>query len=70
MALVLERPHPLERDGLADVDVAGGRVDAELHPERPAQRELALELPLGEHLDGVTRECGEVGHGPRMISAG
>src|SRR6185312_9898635 len=69
VALVLEGAHPLERDRLADVDVARGRVDAELDAQRPAERELALQLPLRQHLDGVTCERSDVRHGTRMISA-
>ena len=68
--LVLEGAHALERDRLADVDVARRRVDPELHPQRPAERELALELSLRQHLDGVTCERSDVRHGSRMISAG
>src|SRR6185437_4940957 len=70
VALVLERAHALERDRLADVDVARRRVDAELHPQGPAERELALELSLRQHLHGVTCERSDVRHGSRMISAG
>ncbi len=50
----LEGRHALERDGVADVDVRRGRVDPELHAQRPAERELALELALGEDVDCVT----------------
>jgi hypothetical protein len=60
----LERGHPLERDRVTDVHVRRRDVDAELHPQRPAEAELALELPGGEHVDGVAREGGhEIGGG-------
>ena len=43
----------------ADVDVRRGDVDPELHAQRPAERELALELALREHVDGVPGQLGE-----------
>ena len=66
MPLVLERAHALERDRAADVDVRRGDVDAELHAQRPAERELALELALGQHVDGVP---GQLRPGPRDESS-
>ena len=54
---VLEGPHPLERDRVADVHVGRGDVDAELDAQCPAERELALELALRED---VHRVAGEV----------
>jgi hypothetical protein len=52
--LVLEGPHPLQRDRAADVDVGRGDVDAELHPQRPAELQLRLEPALWQHVDGVS----------------
>ena len=69
MALVLECAHPLQRDPVADVDVRCGDVDPELHAQRPAERELALEPALGEDVDGVAGQIGD-GHGPAIIEAG
>ena len=57
VAGVLERPHALERDRVTDVHLGGGDVDPELHPERPSEPELALELTRGEHVDGVARQA-------------
>ncbi len=64
MAGPLERRHPLERDRVADVDVRGGDVDPELDAQGPTGRELALELPVGEHVDGVACQVvDEIGGG-------
>ena len=65
MPLVLEGPHPLERDRAAHVDVRRGHVDPELHAQRPPQRELALELTLRQHVDGVSRQLGQA-HGASL----
>jgi hypothetical protein len=56
VARILEGAHPLERDRMADVDLGRGDVDAELDPQRPTLRELALELALGKDVDGVPHE--------------
>jgi hypothetical protein len=56
MALVLERTHPLQRDPAPHVDVRRGDVDTELDAERSTERELLLENPFGEHVDGVAGE--------------
>ncbi len=57
----LERGHPLEGDRVTDVDMRGGDVDAELHAQRPTGSELSLELALGQNVDGVSRQLGEIG---------
>jgi hypothetical protein len=44
------------------MDVRRSRVDAELHAERPAELELALELAFGQDVDRVTREVQLVRH--------
>ena len=59
MPLVLEGAHALERDRAADVDVRRGDVDAELHAQRPAERQLLLELARRQHVDGVAGQLGE-----------
>ena len=58
-----------ERDAAADVDVRRGDVDAELHAQRPAERQLLLELPLGQDVDGVAGQLGDR-HGSESRSGG
>ena len=60
--LVLEGAHALQRDRPADVDVRRGDVDPELDAQRLAVRELPLELPGGQDVDGVTSQLGDA-HG-------
>ncbi len=48
-------PHPLERNRVADVHVGRRDVDAELDAQRPAERELALELALREDVHARSR---------------
>ncbi len=55
MACVLPLAQPVEYDGEAEMHVGRGRVDAELHAEGPAERELPRELAFGQHVDGVAR---------------
>ena len=57
MALVLEGAHPLERDRAPDVDVGRRDVDAELHPQRPAELQLRVELALREDVNRIARWC-------------
>ena len=67
MAGVLKGAHPLERHRMAQGDVGRRDVDAELHAERAPERELPLELPLGENVDGAPREIfDEAAHGGRF----
>jgi hypothetical protein len=56
VAGVLELAQLLQHDRVAEVDVRGGRVEAELDPQRPAARQLLRERPAGEVVDGVARE--------------
>ena len=56
MAGLLELAQLLEHDGVAEVDVGGGRVDAELDPQGAIAGELLLELPRRQHVDRVTRQ--------------
>ncbi len=44
VARLLERPQPAKQDRMAQVDVAAGGVDAQLHPQRPT-RALRLRQP-------------------------
>ena len=56
VADVLELAQLAEHHHVAEVDVGRGRVDPELHPQRPALAELALELPLGKGVDDVPEQ--------------
>ena len=57
VAEVLELAQLAQHDGVAEVDVRRGRVDAELDPQRPAPRaELALERARRQRVDGVAGE--------------
>ena len=52
---------------MADVDLGGGDVDAELDPQRPALRELPLEFTVGKDVDRVAREIlDDTAHGGRF----
>jgi hypothetical protein len=59
---VLEGAHALEGDRPPDVDVGRGDVDAELHPQRPAERQLALEAALRQHMNRVPGQVGAIRH--------
>ena len=69
MPRVLERPHALERDRSADVDVGRGDVDPELHPQRPPERELLLEAALREQVDVIAGKGVDVAHGAELLRA-
>ena len=69
MPRVLERAHALQRDRAADVDVGRRDVDAELHPQRPPERELLLEAALREQVDVVAGEGVDVAHGAVILGA-
>ena len=56
MAEVLELAELLQDHRVAEVDVGRGGVQAELHAQRTALRELALQLTGREAVDGVARE--------------
>ena len=66
---VLELPQLAEHDGPSERDVGRGRVEAELHAQRPAERELLLEPALGNDLGGPVHQQGEGvrSHGDRML---
>jgi len=53
---VLEFAQLRQHDRVAEVDVGGGRVDPQLHAQRSGPGELLGEHPLGQHVDGVTRQ--------------
>ena len=55
MALVLPLAQPVEHDREAEMDVGGGRVDAELDAQRPAELQLPLELAFRENVHGMAR---------------
>ena len=69
MAFVLEGAHPLQRDPAADVDVGRRDVDPQLHAQRPAERELALQPAFGQDVDRVPCELRD-SHGPSLDSLG
>ena len=56
VAGVLELAQLLQHDGVAEVDVRGGRVEPELDAQRAAARQLLRERPAGQVVDGVARE--------------
>ena len=56
VAEVLEQPQPAQHHGEAEVEVGGGRVDAELDPQRAAGRELLAQLVVGDDVDGAGGE--------------
>ena len=51
--LVLERPHALEGDPIAESRLWCRDVDAQLHAQGPAEFQLRLEAARGKHVDGV-----------------
>ena len=58
VAGVLELAQLLQHDHVAEVDVGRGRVDAELHPQRPAPRAARRsEGALGQRIDRVALEA-------------
>jgi hypothetical protein len=58
VAEVLELAQLLEHDRVAEVDVGGGRVEAELRPQRPAFGQALLERTLREAVDRIASEVG------------
>ena len=51
MPEVLEQPQAPQHDREAEMDVGCGRVDPQLHPQRPARLELGAQLLLGDDVD-------------------
>ena len=57
VAAVLKLPQLAQHDGVAEVDVGRGRVDAELHPQRAGPPPAGVpERPSGQGVDGVAGE--------------
>ncbi len=56
VAEVLEQPQPPEHDREAEVEVGGGRVDAELDPQRPLGGQLLAQLVRGDDVDRARGE--------------
>ena len=67
MAEVLELAQLLEHDRVAEVDVGGGRVEAELRPQRPALGQALLQRAAGEAIHRIAgkmgRRAGGLGRG-------
>ena len=55
VAGVLELAQLAEHDAVAEVQIGAGGIDAELDAQRPAQRQLALELAVGKRVDDVAQ---------------
>jgi hypothetical protein len=68
VAEVLKLAQLLQDDRVTNVDIGRGRVHAELDAQRPAERQLALEPPLRQAIDGVAREpVGPLGRRNRLV---
>ena len=65
MPRVLKGAQLVQHDHVAEVDVGGGRVDPQLHPQRPPRRELLGQPALGQRLDGAL----ESGAAPALAAA-
>ena len=48
MPCILEGAQLTQHDGVAEMDIRGGRVDPELHAQRASERQLAVELAARE----------------------
>ena len=57
MALVLPRTELAEDEREAEVDVRRGRVDPELHAQRPAELQLLVEAAGGKNMNRMARRC-------------
>jgi hypothetical protein len=57
---VLELAQLLQHDRVAEVDVGRGRVDPQLHAQRPAAVELLGKPSLRQHVDRVTRQISHI----------
>ena len=53
MPEVLELTQLSQRQRVAEVQVRAGRIDAELDPKRPAERELLAQLCFADDLRGA-----------------
>ena len=54
-----------QRYSVSERDMGRRHVDSKLHAQRPVEGELALELALGQDVDGVPRQLGKA-HRPRV----
>jgi hypothetical protein len=59
---LLELGKLCENHHMAEVDIGGARIDAQLHAQRRALGELSLQRPLGQDLVRPTPEDVEVSH--------
>jgi hypothetical protein len=62
MTLLLELGQLGEHNHMAEMDVGGGWIDAQLDPERLASGELLLERTLGQDLLGPAPQHLQVSH--------
>ncbi len=62
MPLLLKLGQLGEHDHVAEMDVGGGRIDPQLHPERLALGELLLECAIRQGLVGPAHQYVEVSH--------
>ena len=60
MAEILELPELGETDGVAEVDVGRGGIDAELHAQRPPFLQLLDQLLARDDLGRAAREALEL----------
>ena len=66
VAQVLELAQLAQDHGVAEVDVGRGGIDPELHAQRPALSQLALQCALREGVDGIPgKEAGGLSRGIR-----
>ncbi len=56
MAQVLELAELAQHHRVTQVDIRCRGIDAQLHAQRSLPLQLALELPLGQGIDGITGE--------------
>jgi hypothetical protein len=60
VSLILEIAQFAQRDGPSEGDVAGGGVDTQLHPQRPAPFQALGELLFAHHVLGSADESWEL----------
>ena len=68
MTEVLKLAELLEHDGEPEMDVGRGGVNAELHPQGPAEGQLALQLARRQAVHRVAGQPGSrLGRGHRSV---